>query len=392
MKKWILLITTLTVLVILVFKNTNSFFEKRHMTTQRLYTDSHLKDNTIKGSINRKTIRKLNVLILSTFPSVSGNRWSARGILNGQCDFIDNRIEYYNKSDVVIFKQNQFKQRLPTYRPDGQLWVYYAWESATNAMKQRFKGHMDTANYFNYTMTYSTHSNISHPYGECKKLSQTSANIDQVINKTVAKKTHLVAWLVSHCMTSSLRENYVRELVQHIHVDVLGGCGSIQCDDKEHCYEILSKYKFYLAFENSLCGEYMTEKLWRSYTLGLVPVVYGGLDAYKAILPVNSYIDVTDFSSPRMLADYLLQVHNNDTLYRSYFSWKHKYSCGSTSKIVKLETICYFLLTANRQTIDLNRVWDYVSNKCEDTKQYISKLGITDLKARPFSKKDLPEH
>ena len=326
------------------------------------------------------------------FPYVSGNQWSARGILNGQCDFIDNRIEYYNKSDVVIFKQNQFKQRLPTYRPDGQLWVFYAWESAMHAVEQRFKANLNAANYFNYTMTYSTHSNISHPYGECKNLSQTPANIDQVINKTVAKKIHLVAWLVSNCMTSSLRENYVRELVQHIHVDVLGGCGNIQCDDKEHCYEILSRYKFYLAFENSLCGEYMTEKLWRSYTLGLVSVVYGGLDAYKAILPVNSYIDVTDFSSPRMLADYLLQVHNNDTLYSSYFSWKHKYSCGSTSKIVKLETICHFLLTADRQTIDLNRVWDYASNKCEDTKQYISKLGITDLKARPFSKKDLPEH
>ena len=38
-----------------------------------------------------------------------------------------------------------------------------------------------------------------------------------------------------------------------------------------------SKYKFYLAFENSIhCNDYMSEKVWRnSLEQGLVPVIYG---------------------------------------------------------------------------------------------------------------------
>ena len=34
------------------------------------------------------------------------------------------------------------------------------------------------------------------------------------------------------------------------------------------------KYKFYLAFENSLCQEYITEKFWKALTDGLVRKAY----------------------------------------------------------------------------------------------------------------------
>ena len=62
-----------------------------------------------------------------------------------------------------------------------------------------------------------------------------------------------------------------------------------------------------------------TEKLWGGYRLGMMPVVYGGLDSYKSVLPPTSYIDVSDFSSPKLLAEYIMKVASNSTLYRSYF-------------------------------------------------------------------------
>lgn len=62
------------------------------------------------------------------------------------------------------------------------------------------------------------------------------------------------------------REFYVRELQQHLQVDVFGACGDLKCG-KSHqdieCYSRLLRpnYKFYLAFENNLCEDYITEKV-----------------------------------------------------------------------------------------------------------------------------------
>lgn len=56
-------------------------------------------------------------------------------------------------------------------------------------------------------------------------------------------------------------------------------------------------YKFYLAFENSICPDYVTEKLFNTLLFTTVPIVYGGAD-YEAIgAPLNSYIDVRNFTS-----------------------------------------------------------------------------------------------
>ena len=44
-----------------------------------------------------------------------------------------------------------------------------------------------------------------------------------------------------------------------------------------YCYEGLAEsYWFYLAFENSICNDYITEKFWRTLDLKTVPVVMGG--------------------------------------------------------------------------------------------------------------------
>lgn len=37
----------------------------------------------------------------------------------------------------------------------------------------------------------------------------------------------------------------------------------------------VARYKFTLAFENAICNDYITEKLWRPLVVGSVPIYYG---------------------------------------------------------------------------------------------------------------------
>ena len=139
-------------------------------------------------------------------------------------------------------------------------------------------------------------------------------------------KTKMAAWLVSNCRPISQRKNYVTELAKYINVDIYGGCGDLKCQKGSACMEktIQPKYKFYLAFENSMCKDYITEKAWNTLTYDIVPVVLGGGN-YTKYLPPHSFIDVRDYESPFHLAQYLKYLDSNPKEYVRYFAWKANY-------------------------------------------------------------------
>ena len=60
-------------------------------------------------------------------------------------------------------------------------------------------------------------------------------------------------------------------------------------------------YKFYLAFENAICPDYVTEKFFNTLLFSTVPIVYGGADYDANGAPPNSYIDVRNFSSGNLM-------------------------------------------------------------------------------------------
>ena len=176
---------------------------------------------------------------------------------------------------------------------------------------------------FNITATYSRRSDIMYNYGELMR-KHDNFKIDASV---LRGKSKYVAWMVSNCGDSSGRLKYARELSKHISLDIYGQCGKLKCrKSKDYsCFDKIEKdYYFYLSFENSICDEYLTEKVWQAMKRYLVPVVLGGAN-YSKILPPNSYIDVANFTSPKALAGYLKQVAGNMDLYRSYFEWKRHY-------------------------------------------------------------------
>ncbi|XP_015922621.1 4-galactosyl-N-acetylglucosaminide 3-alpha-L-fucosyltransferase 9 isoform X2 [Parasteatoda tepidariorum] len=172
-----------------------------------------------------------------------------------------------------------------------------------------------------WTATYRKDSDIKAPYGKVISRTKVAEMPEISLNRSS------VCWLVSNCQAPSNREKYVDDLNNSISVEVYGRCGKYSCPYEKtiDCYKWLShRCRFYLSFENSVCKDYSTEKLYYALMSGMVPVVLGG-DNYAEHLPPHSFIDVRDYSSPKDLANYLLELTVNDAKFLSYFQWRRKY-------------------------------------------------------------------
>jgi len=185
---------------------------------------------------------------------------------------------------------------------------------------------------FNWTMSYRTDSDIYFPYGKIIPIENNSPKAlllhdQQQLFNEFPNKTGKVAWTVSHCKTHSQRQRIASELGKYIDLHIYGDCGARDCLYKANdgCHKQLeSTYKFYLAFENSLCHEYISEKFFSTLNHALVPIVFGS-GPYETIAPPHSYIDVKNFTSIRKLGEYLQFLDTNPEEYFKYFEWKKHY-------------------------------------------------------------------
>ena len=258
----------------------------------------------------------------------------------------------YNRSNVILMDTFYIgTPRLPRYRFAHQKWLFNGYEAPSRPQWPKY-GRYDT--WFNVSMTYSVMSDVFQPYGICFDSLATprqqnaqvwrvygdSAPYKAMVARTVSanqkrasrtrasirSKSKNVMWIASHCETESRRDIYVAELSKHIDVDVFGGCGDKHISIADEAKFLDHDYRFYLSFENSLCDQYITEKLYNILNKDAVPIVMGNTD-YAAILPPKSFIDVRDFRSARLLAEYLKTLAQNDDLYGEYFAWKRRHAC-----------------------------------------------------------------
>ncbi|KAF8787092.1 alpha-(1,3)-fucosyltransferase C-like [Argiope bruennichi] len=243
------------------------------------------------------------------------------------CRITTDRSEL-RKSDGIIFHARDILLfDLPPVRYPHQRWIFYSLESPPYS---DYPGLEHMRNMFNWTMTYRTDSDIVSRYGAIVRNTQPKQIDLQSLQKYFEKKSRSVVWMTSHCPTYGGRDEYVAKLRKYIEVDVYGTCGTSVCPpgDTEKCLqEYADKYKFFLAFENTICKDYITEKLFRNLNYDIIPVVFGGAD-YDKFVPPNSYIDALSFQSPKHLALFLSGVGNDFELYSNYFKWRENYSIG----------------------------------------------------------------
>lgn len=187
-----------------------------------------------------------------------------------------NGIEYYDKKlcpvsnckitvnkqnidtvDIVLTQHQAFSRG--TKSPQNQIWVLYFLESPYHS--PRLNGYRDM---YNWTATYRHDSDIVTPYAKFVPFNDSVRSKQQRYNYARGK-TKQIAWFVSNCGANNNRLEYAKELGKYIQVDIYGNCGKLKCFKRKSdgCFQMLNRdYKFYLAFENSNCRDYITEKFF----------------------------------------------------------------------------------------------------------------------------------
>ncbi len=256
-----------------------------------------------------------------------------------------------------------------THRLQSQRWILSNEESPVHSPDyHKFNG------IFNWTMTYKHDSDIWYPYGIVKP-GQHKSGFDPNVNYLSGRNKSVVAF-ISNC--NGHRLEMVKALRKYINIDIYGW-GS--CHDKTKlkchmntCWYLLKDYKFYLAIENSICKEYITEKTYRNaYDYDLVPVILSGANlSDPEVLPQGSYIDAAKFSSAKELAEYLKQVGSDSKLYSRFFEWRAHWT---TSDFVMKSTefvcrICEKLHESNNNSVKTYKNMDNLHNKNLDCKPH----------------------
>ena len=284
--------------------------------------------------------------------------------------FADSHAVVFHAKDLPVAADFAKLRSKPPFA--SQLWVYFNLESPENTRRVSRDEML-----FNFTITPMQHSDLHHPYGYHAKRHGTSSI-------SARRKTRFIAWCVSNC-GSKLRNQYVHLMQMHVSVDVYGRCNKLfgtksVCPlGSVECTELLASYKFYLAFENSLCLDYNTEKYWGALHRGNVPIVMAG--STDALIP-NSYINVMDFRTVKELLEYLKFLDRNDDAYMEYFAWRKEYEIDflprdSFRNDIWLPQFCDILMNrdwSQTKVINISHFYSVENNCPHDTKSKIMEI------------------
>lgn len=221
----------------------------------------------------------------------------------------------------VIFHIPDFRLFRDARKYPGQSWVAWSMESDHNypmMADPRFMRHFDI------TMTYRSDADVWNAYLPGPAWWQ------EVRSRPIAAKTAPapVVLFQSSNFNLSGREQFSAELARLIEIDSYGRFlknRSIEGPDlgRRTKISIIGKYRFCLALENSICVDYVTEKLFDPLQAGTVPI-YLGAPNVREFAPPGSFINAAEFGSASELAAYLRHLVETPDEYAAYFDWRSK--------------------------------------------------------------------
>lgn len=250
----------------------------------------------------------------------------------GSCLFTHSRTEVNNSltEGFMFYGSDIAWTDLPLPRNSARFWALLHEESPKNNWLLAYE---PVISLFNYTATCSRHSNYPLVSQYLESVEKVSRPVKVPTSEKSKQGLGILVYIHSDCNPPSDRDAYMKELMKYVTVDSYGRCLHNKdlpehlkdplTFDTDDLLDIISKYKFSIAFENAICHDYITEKFWRPLVAGSVPVVLGSPTIRNWAPDVNySLIVAEDFASPRELAEYLLYLDSHDEEYEKYLEFK----------------------------------------------------------------------
>ncbi len=224
------------------------------------------------------------------------------------------------EADAVVF-------HLPTLLPEtearkfpGQQWVAWCLESTVTCPALADPSVM---RHFDLAMTYQRNADVWCPYlhagDEAALLEPPPPKAES------APAVHFQ----SHRYDRSGRNRYAAELMKRVKIDSYGKALNnkrlaVPDEGADTMRLVVARYKFALAFENSIAPDYVTDKFFNPLRVGTVPIYLGAPNVEELAPGERCFINVADFHGPAELGAYLNHLNENDDAYREYFAWKSK--------------------------------------------------------------------
>jgi hypothetical protein len=220
-------------------------------------------------------------------------------------------------ADAIVFHLPSLESDLPKRKAPGQLWVAWSLESRVNCPRLDDRSFMAP---FDLTMTYERSSDVWYPYFD--------PTIAAELQRPVVPRTANapVVFLQANRFDLFDRVAFSGEVMTRVKVDSFGTIHRNQArtipGGRQSRVALYSRYKFTLAFENSLAPDYVTEKLYDPLVAGSVPVYRGAGEVAELAPAPGCYIDASDFASGRELGAYLNHLNSRDDEYLAYHQWR----------------------------------------------------------------------
>lgn len=251
---------------------------------------------------------------------------------------------HLSDADAVVFHIPTLIYELETDldKPEGQIWIAWCMECEEHLPIWKDSEFM---NLFELRMSYHQYADIIYPYFKYNDLESmyNSIHLSDKINKS--------CMFISSSLNQSYRKEYVEELMKYTAIDSFGKLfnnSQIPNDEgRKTKLKYYSKYKFVIAFENSIALDYVTEKFFDPLLAGSIPIYLGAPNINEYAPGENSFIDVRMFENQRQLADFINYCYEDETSYSRFFNWKNQKPSLSFQEKIERQKINPFIRLCN---------------------------------------------
>lgn len=240
-----------------------------------------------------------------------------------------------NEVDAVVFHLPSLFEEMEEdlEKKADQIWISWNLECEIN---HPLFDRPEIAELFDLKMSYHSNADIIYPYYKYEFL-------DQFKQPPQEKKLNKACMFITSTINNSGRIEYLKDLMQYTPIDSFGHIlqNSYLKEDKgvETKMNIIANYKFTIAFENAIANDYVTEKFFEPLQVGSVPVYLGAPNIIDFVPAYASFVDVTVFSSPKDLAEFMNNCYNDKKLYDSLLLWKKGPFLSSFVKLVNKQKV-----------------------------------------------------